>query len=161
VRCTIGSIFKKLPETYAPSIKRVSDDFVRTGDEGFYVKDADGQTHIFIVGRINDVIERQGERISPGRITNIVSSLKEVESVVVLGFPNRHVGYEVGAYVIPIPAAQIGEKALRQKLLQKLDWEDCPKVIIFGNREKGGLPDKDELIKQFDRFYEINYVSEP
>lgn len=134
-------------------------DVIKTGDEGFFARDNQGRKHFFIVGRRSELIHRDRTLIQPGSITNTLLGIRGVELGRVVGFPNMYVGQEVGAYVVPLRVANLTEEELLRRLSEKLDWEECPKMIIFGERspDGGGLPGNDELIPLFEAGYTINF----
>jgi acyl-CoA synthetase (AMP-forming)/AMP-acid ligase II len=61
--------------------------------------DEDG--YLFIEGRLDDVIVRGGENISPGEIEDVLRSHPGVADVAVLGLPDEEWGEQVVAIVVP------------------------------------------------------------
>lgn len=162
IKTTVASIFSKLPDAFAPGVLFTKDGYLKTGDEGYVIKDDDGNQHVFVLGKIAELIDRDGELISPGRVNNIVNSVKEVEHAEIVGFPNRFTGFEVGAFVVPFAASRINELELKTKLRVLLPWSECPKVIIFGSKKRNGeFPSKNEVLDQFNNYYDMSYVSPP
>jgi len=68
-----------------------------TNDGGWM--DADG--YLFLEGRLDDVIVRGGENISPGEIEDVLRAHPAVADVAVFGTPDKEWGETVAAVVVP------------------------------------------------------------
>ena len=131
---------------------------LHTGDEGFYVRDQAGQKHVFATGRLSELIIRNNQRINPSRIETMIADIDGVEFAKVVGFPNLHSGYEVGAYVVPLKTSNVGDEKIMRKLRDALDWVECPKVILMGLRPpEGAFPSRAELVPLFSKYYSVDY----
>lgn len=160
IKSTVASIFSKLPDAYAPGVLFTRDGYLKTGDQGYVIKDDNGNQHVFVLGKIAELIDRDGELISPERVNNVVNSVKEVEYAQVIGFPNRFTGFEVGAFVVPFAASRISELELKSKLKRLLPWSECPKVIVFGTKKKNGeFPTKEDVLDEFNSYYDMSYIA--
>jgi acyl-CoA synthetase (AMP-forming)/AMP-acid ligase II len=74
-----------------------------TADGWFPTKDAgwlDEEGYLFVEGRLDDVIVRGGENISPGEIEDVLREHPAVEDVVVFGLPDDRWGERVAASVV-------------------------------------------------------------
>jgi len=79
-----------------------------TKDSGFL----DEEGFLFIDGRLDDVIVRGGENISPGEIEDILRLHPGVRDVAVLGLPDVQWGEKIAAVIVPAnPAPDIAELA--------------------------------------------------
>jgi fatty-acyl-CoA synthase len=77
--------------------KAIADDgWFATNDGGWL--DADG--YLFVEGRLDDVIVRGGENISPGEIEDVLREHADVADVAVLGLPCVQWGEKVAAVVV-------------------------------------------------------------
>ncbi len=76
------------------------EDWLRTGDEGFFAVEG-GRPVFFVTGRIKEIICRGAEKYSPLAIERkLVAAVPEVSGkLVVVGFPHRVHGEEIGAYL--------------------------------------------------------------
>jgi long-chain acyl-CoA synthetase len=111
-----------------------ADGWLRTGDEGFF-RTHRGRPIFFVTGRLKEIIIRDGEKFSPLRIEQrLLEALPELFGrLVVLGFPNRTHGEEVGAYL----EIKVLDDALREKLatvIRALPVAERPKVLLHGAR---------------------------
>ncbi len=79
--------------------KKVIDDdgWFATNDQGWL--DAGG--YLFVEGRLDDVIVRGGENISPGEIEDVLRTHPGVEDVAVLGVHDDQWGEKVSAVIVP------------------------------------------------------------
>jgi len=79
--------------------KKVTDDegWFATNDGGFM----DEAGYIFIEGRLDDVIVRGGENMSPGEIEDVLRQHPGVADVAVLGVPDVDWGEAVAAVIVP------------------------------------------------------------
>ncbi len=74
------------------------------GDDGWFAtndagwRDADG--YLFVEGRLDDVIVRGGENISPGEIEDVLRGHEDVADVAVLGLPCVQWGEKVAAVIV-------------------------------------------------------------
>ena len=140
------------------TVKVDQEGYIQTGDEAYWIEGADQEKHIFVAGRTSDIIERNKERIYPARVNNALLDIRGIEYSVVLGFPNLSTGNEVGVFVIPLRASQLTEERVMAELRVALDWEECPKVVIFGSRKgDGSLPSRPEIEKLFLDYFDIDY----
>jgi acyl-CoA synthetase (AMP-forming)/AMP-acid ligase II len=95
--------YENNPEANASSF---TDGWFRTGDQGFL--DADG--YLTLVGRIKELINRGGEKISPREIDEVLLSHPAVAEAVAFGVPHDAWGEEVAAAVVvrsPIEEADL------------------------------------------------------
>ena len=77
------------------------DGFLRTGDQGRM--DDDG--YLILAGRIKELINRSGEKISPLEVDNALLSLPYVKEAVSFGIPDDMYDELVGAVIVPEPGA--------------------------------------------------------
>jgi len=120
----------------------------RSGDEGFYKKDAQGRKYFFITGRIKELIIRGGVNIAPLEIDEVLMSIPGVKAGIAVGFDNDWYGEEVGALV------QLNEEVRGQRSEDRRQkTEDrSQKSDIRSERTEvtipGGVKGSDEELKQ-------------
>lgn len=127
--------------------RRITDDdgYFATGDMGFI--DDDGMLHLR--GRISTFIKRNGFRINPFEIEELLRSAAGVQEAVVVGVPDPDAGQKIVACVEPVP----GETALDTKLLmsfcrEKLSPHKHPQrieVMADLPRTQVGKPDRNAI----------------
>jgi len=103
------------------------DGWFRTGDEGFL--DEDGYLHL--TGRIKEMINRGGEKVSPAEVDAALLSHPDVSEAAT--FPLRHptLGEEVAAAVVQAPGAGLTDQILTRYLLERLTGFKVPRRFFF------------------------------
>lgn len=104
-----------------------------TDEEGwFHTRDAghlDAGGFLFVHGRLDDVIVRGGENISPGEIEEVLIQHEGVEAAAVVGIPDVEWGERVVAAVVPADGAAPSEDELREYVLARLRSARTPERI--------------------------------
>lgn len=77
--------------------RAVQDDGWFATNDGGWIDEAG---YLFVEGRLDDVIVRGGENISPGEIEDVLREHPKVADVAVLGVPDDHWGEKVAAAVV-------------------------------------------------------------
>ena len=104
-------------------------EWFKTGDQGFL--DTDG--YLFLTGRIKEIINRGGEKISPGEVEAILMAHPAVEQAVTFGVPNEVLGEEVAAVVVLHPHCTVTEKELREFVRERLADFKVPRQVLFAS----------------------------
>ncbi len=99
----------------------------RTGDQG--VMDAGG--YLTITGRLKEIINRGGEKISPREVDEILMAHPAVRQVVTFAIPHDKLGEEVGAAVVLREAGAATEKDLRAFCATRMAPFKVPRTIVF------------------------------
>ncbi|MDE5446602.1 amino acid adenylation domain-containing protein, partial [Bradyrhizobium sp. CSA207] len=97
----------------------------RTGDLGYL--DSDG--YLFIVGRIKDVINRGGQKISPLEVEEVLLSHPAVLEAGVFAIPHHKLGENVAAVVVMRPNSEASSDQLRQFVRKRLAAYKVPSLI--------------------------------
>jgi acyl-CoA synthetase (AMP-forming)/AMP-acid ligase II len=106
----------------------------RTGDQG--VMDADG--YISITGRLKEIINRGGEKISPREVDEVLMDHAAVAQCVTFAMPHEKLGEEVAAAVVLREGAAATEKELQQFVTTRLaDYKVPRKILILPEIPKG------------------------
>jgi acyl-CoA synthetase (AMP-forming)/AMP-acid ligase II len=125
-----------------------TDGWFHTGDLGH--QDADG--YLFLTGRIKDLIDRGGEKISPTAVDEVLQSSPGVEDALAFGLPDEEYGEEVAAAVVLRSGQVADEDALKRYVGSKLSAVEVPKRIFFVSdlpRTAKGAGDRRRLAAQF------------
>ena len=105
----------------------VIDGWFRTGDQGYV--DADG--YLFITGRLKEIINRGGEKISPREVDEIIMEHPAVHQCVTFGLPHDMLGEDVAAAVVLKQGASASDKELRQFAATRLADFKVPRKILI------------------------------
>jgi acyl-CoA synthetase (AMP-forming)/AMP-acid ligase II len=103
------------------------DGWFRTGDQG--VMDEDG--YISITGRLKEIINRGGEKVSPREVDEILMDHPAVAQVVCFGMPHAKLGEEVAAVVVLREGQQTTERELQTFVGTRAADYKVPKKILF------------------------------
>lgn len=101
------------------------DSWFRTGDLGYL--DADG--YLFIVGRIKDVINRGGQKISPLEVEEVLLSHPAVLEAGVFAVPHPKLGENVAAVVVLLANSEATSDQLRKFARKRLAAYKVPSLI--------------------------------
>ncbi len=100
----------------------------RTGDQG--VMDDDG--YLSITGRLKEIINRGGEKISPREVDELLMDHPGVAQVVCFAMPHPKLGEEVAAVVVRREGhAELDERELQAFVGQRAADFKVPKKILF------------------------------
>ena len=99
----------------------------RTGDQG--TMDADG--YVSITGRLKEIINRGGEKISPREVDEIIMEHPAVHQCVTFGMPHEMLGEEVAAAIVLKEGAACDDRELRQFASVRLADFKVPKKILI------------------------------
>ncbi len=99
----------------------------RTGDQG--VMDEEG--YITITGRLKEIINRGGEKVSPREVDEILMDHPAVAQVVCFGMPHPKLGEEVAAVVVLREGQSVSEKDLQAFVAGRAADFKVPKKILF------------------------------
>lgn len=96
-----------------------------TNDGGSF--DADG--YLYVEGRLDDVIIRGGENISPGEIEDVLLAHDSVRDVAVIGVPDEQWGEQIAAVVVTADGASVDVDALAAYAREHLRSSRTPSRI--------------------------------
>ncbi len=106
----------------------------RTGDQG--VMTADG--YITLTGRLKEIINRGGEKISPREVDEVLMDHPAVAQVVTFGMPHEKLGEEVAAAVVLREGKTATDQEIRAFAATKLaDFKVPRKILIMDEIPKG------------------------
>ena len=101
--------------------------WMHTGD--LAVMDEDGR--VGIVGRIEDVIIRGGEKVHPREVEEFLHGLPEISDAHVIGVPSASYGEAVMAWIRPREGADLSEQALVAACRGKIASYKIPRYWKF------------------------------
>jgi oxalate---CoA ligase len=116
------------------SAEAFTNGWFRTGDQG--VMDADG--YISITGRLKEIINRGGEKVSPREVDEILMDHPAVAQVVCFGMPHPKLGEEVAAAIVLREGEQATERELRDFVGgAPADFKVPRRILILDEIPKG------------------------
>jgi acyl-CoA synthetase (AMP-forming)/AMP-acid ligase II len=105
-----------------------------TADGWFPTRDAgwlDLDGYLFLDGRLDDVIVRGGENLSPGEIEDVLQAHPAVAEAAVVGIPDEEWGETVGAAVVLTPGATATDAELKDWVRSRLRSARTPQILRF------------------------------
>jgi acyl-CoA synthetase (AMP-forming)/AMP-acid ligase II len=124
----------------------------RTGDQGY--QDEDG--YLFLTGRLKEIINRGGEKVSPREVDEVLLEHPAVAQAVAFAVPHDRLGEEVAAAVVLTEGATADERELKEHASKHLADFKTPKTIVIlqdipkgatGKIQRIGLAEKLGLTK--------------
>jgi acyl-CoA synthetase (AMP-forming)/AMP-acid ligase II len=112
----------------APAVS--ADGWLATNDGGWL----DQAGYLFVEGRLDDVIVRGGENLSPGEIEEVLLLHPAVADAAVIGVPDDQWGEAVAAVIVLVEsgdAGEVDEAALRTWVAERLRSTRAPERIEF------------------------------
>ena len=103
------------------------DGWLRTGDQG--VMDTEG--YFRITGRLKEIINRGGEKISPREVDDVLMEHPAVAQVVTFALAHPKLGEEVASAVVLREGAQADDAALRTFASERLADFKVPRRVVF------------------------------
>ena len=118
--------------------KSFSNGWFRTGDQGYF--DQDG--YLKISGRLKEIINKGGEKISPLEVDNILMDHPLIEQAVCFGYEDKMLGEEIAAAIIVKEGQNCSEIDVKNYAEEKLAKFKIPKKIFFVNEIPKGATGK-------------------
>lgn len=106
------------------------DGWYRTGDLGRI----DERGRLAVLGRLSEVINRGGVKISPESIERAAREHPAVREAAAYPVPHPELGQEAGLAVVLAPGAALGRRDLRRWLLERLPANQMPHELRFVDR---------------------------
>ena len=101
--------------------------YFRTGDQG--KKDTDG--YVVITGRIKELINKGGEKISPIELDNTLARHPAVGEAVSFAIPDEMYGQEVAVAVVLKPGTSLAKEELQAWVAERLARFKVPKKVYL------------------------------
>lgn len=99
----------------------------RTGDLGYF----DYDNYLYITGRIKDIINRGGEKISPQEVDDVLLTHPAIKEAATFSLPHDTLGEDVAAAVILREHATTSNRDLINFLNDKLAYFKIPRTLFF------------------------------
>ncbi len=123
----------------------------RTGDQGVL----DDEGYLSITGRLKEIINRGGEKISPREVDEVLMDHPAVQQAVTFALPHDKLGQDVAAVVVLRDGVHVKENDIRNFTREHLADFKVPRKIIFldeipkgetGKLQRIGLAEKLGLV---------------
>ena len=99
----------------------------RTGDQGAMTPDG----YLSLTGRLKEIINRGGEKISPLEVDEVLMDHPAVQQVVTFAMPHAKLGEDVAAAVVLREGHTLTERELRDFAATKLADFKVPRKVLF------------------------------
>jgi acyl-CoA synthetase (AMP-forming)/AMP-acid ligase II/acyl carrier protein len=99
----------------------------RTGDQGFI----DSEGYVSITGRLKELINRGGEKISPREVDEVLIDHPAIEQAVTFAVPHPQLGEDVGAALVLRRGFTANETDIRAFAAERLAYFKVPRWIRF------------------------------
>jgi acyl-CoA synthetase (AMP-forming)/AMP-acid ligase II len=105
-----------------------------TGDQG--TMDAEG--YVRVTGRLKEIINRGGEKISPREVDEVLMDHPAIAQVVTFGMPHDKLGEDVAAAIVLREGAETSEREIRDFCAGRLaDFKVPRRIVILLEIPKG------------------------
>ncbi|MGA3253667.1 MAG: AMP-binding protein [Mycobacterium sp.] len=104
-----------------------ADGWLATSDGGWL----DDDSYLFVEGRLDDVIIRGGENLSPGEIEDVLTRHPAVAEAAVVGVPSDEWGEAVAAVIVRRAGSEVSETELRAWVSERLRSTRAPELVEF------------------------------
>ncbi|MDI6741751.1 MAG: AMP-binding protein [Smithella sp.] len=115
-----------------------SDGWFHTGDIG----SLDEEGFLTLHGRINELINRGGEKISPVEVETVILKHPAVTEAVAFAVPHQRLGEDVGLAVVLRPGANLPPDEFRRFMSAQVSWNKIPRRVHFMESIPKGLGGK-------------------
>ena len=103
-----------------------SDGWFRTGDQGYL----DGDGYLFLTGRLKEIINRGGEKVSPREIDEVLLQHPAIAQAVAFAVPHQRLGEDVAAAIVLAGGATLTEREVRDFAAQHLAAFKVPRKVV-------------------------------
>jgi acyl-CoA synthetase (AMP-forming)/AMP-acid ligase II len=105
-----------------------------TGDQGIL----DGDGYLRVTGRLKEIINRGGEKVSPREVDEVLLDHPAIAQVVTFAMPHAKLGEDVAAAIVLREGAMVSEQEVRDFAATRLaDFKVPRKVVILDEIPKG------------------------
>jgi long-chain acyl-CoA synthetase len=105
--------------------------WVRSGDVGYYLTDAEGRRFFHVSGRIREIAKRGGAMVSLLELDELMATIPGVADAGAASFANEWVDEEIAAFVVLLPGANVSKEAIFKHCRNMLPYTATPKLIEF------------------------------
>lgn len=119
----------------------------RTGDEGMF----DNERYLRITGRLKEIINRGGEKVSPLEIDEVLLDHPAVAQVVTFALPHSKLGEDVAAAIVLADGATASDSEIRDFASARLAAFKVPRRVVIVDEIPKGATGKMQRIGMADK----------
>ncbi len=90
----------------------------------------DEHGYLYVEGRIDDIIIRGGENISPGEIEDVLLTHETIRDAAAIGIPDTQWGEIIAAVLVPVEGKEISVEAIQQFVKDRMRSSRTPDHIV-------------------------------
>jgi acyl-CoA synthetase (AMP-forming)/AMP-acid ligase II/acyl carrier protein len=120
----------------------------RTGDQGYL----DGDGYLFIAGRLKEIINRGGEKISPREVDEVILQHPAVAEAISFAIPHGTLGEDIVAAVVLRKSKAVTGRELQRFVGTQLAEFKIPQRILFVDEIPKGATGKTQRIGLAEKF---------
>ena len=124
-----------------------TNEWFRTGDQGR----VDDEGYLFISGRLKEIVNRGGQKISPREIDEALLEHPDVAQAVTFAVPHPTLGEDLAAAVVLRDGATADEEHLRAFLFERVAEFKVPSAIVFVDAIPQGVTGKVQRASLHDK----------
>jgi acyl-CoA synthetase (AMP-forming)/AMP-acid ligase II/acyl carrier protein len=109
------------------TVETFTNGWFRTGDQGYM----DEEGYLFITGRLKEMINKGGEKISPKEVDEVLLNHPGIVQAVVFAVPHPTLGEDVAAAVVVRDQTQTTAAAIREYLSGRLAEFKIPSRVLI------------------------------
>ncbi|WP_329376721.1 non-ribosomal peptide synthetase [Streptomyces sp. NBC_01351] len=121
-----ATVISHYDDNPAADASAFTDGWFGTGDSGHL--DEDG--YLFITGRLKEIINRGGTKVSPVEVDEVLLAHPEIVEAAAFPLPHATLGEEVSAAIVLVAGAQATDDAIREFLATRLAEPKIPRRLF-------------------------------
>ena len=122
-----ANVFQGYENNPAANSESFTNGWFRTGDQGYL----DSAGYLFITGRLKDIINRGGEKISPQEVDEVLLRHPAIEQAVSFPVPHPTLGEDIVAAVVLQKNATATEREIRDLLAAHIAGFKVPRRVLI------------------------------